>query len=291
MPPHSPGYSSETDGLHPRSFADAFQQHPSSTRLHPTITESRTLIEFLQSHASSTPSLPTIAISIACPRGSQPAKSSERISLPQSGSSPSAAASSSSSGRKKQHQDLRIEITTDEDDGQQGPRTVPLPHEDSGGRTTAARRMGISHGPRSDATRKSSTGKRQTLAVPPTKSPGRDSDSASTSPRHSPYSSRSVSSSSPSPEPTWMQCPRSPSLSPPSYGGQSPSIHRAWSSTSSRQRPLGLASCSSASNAYGPHPSPTRTQPSSDWDESSWMEWNRINQQKGDDIQGQETPV
>lgn len=291
MPPHSPGYSSETDGLHPRSFADAFQQHPSSTRLHPTITESRTLIEFLQSHASSTPSLPTIAISIACPRGSQPAKSSERISLPQSSSSPSAAASSSS-GRKKQHQDLRIEITTtDEDDGQQGPRTVPLPHEDSGGRTTAARRMGMSHGSRSDATRKSSTGKRQTLAVPPTKSPGRDSDSASTSPRHSPYSSRSVSSSSPSPEPTWMQCPRSPSLSPPSYGGQSPSIHRAWSSTSSRQRPLGLASCSSASNAYGPHPSPARTQPSSDWDESSWMEWNRINQQKGDDIQGQETPV
>lgn len=295
MPPHSPGYCSETDGLCPRSFLDAFR---------PPSTESRTLIELLQSHASSssTPSLPSIAIGIASP-------ASARLVAP--GSNTAAAGSGAtdrgpSVGRRKPHPEMRIEITnTEEEDSVERPsRTVPLSEDWNNGQR---RTSGVSHGSRAEARRSSASGagKRQTLTVPTKYLTGKDSDCSSgtgLSPRTSPRSSRSVSSSSPSPEPLWFQ--GSGSSSPDqnvSYDqtASNPSLQHNWSS-SSKHRPLGLSSepqhCGSIAASTGglcsSHRQPiSSTETSPDWHETRWTGWGRMGKQKGEELHEQETPV
>lgn len=306
MPPHSPGYCSETDGLYPRSFHDAF---------HPPSTESRTLIELLQSHASSssTPSLPSIAIGIAAPSSARPGSNAA------AGAGPGVA-DRGPGGRRKPHPDMRIEITTtDYEDSLErpSPRAVPLPEDwNNGTRRSSA---GVSqHGSRAAEARRSSGGgnKRQTLTVP-TKysSAAKDSDcssSAGLSPRASPRSSRSPSSSSPSPEPLWFRGSGSsspdqnvPYSSSCSQTASNPSLQQAWSS-SSKHRPLGLSSepqqhCGSVAASTGGLCSSLRqpgtttttssTETSPDWHETRWTGWGRMGKQKADELQEQETLV
>lgn len=294
MPPHSPGgyWSSETDALYPRSFLDAF---------HPPSTESRTLIELLQSHASSsssTPSLPSIAIGIATPSGLRPP-------APAGYDTSGSAGSGGPAGRRKPHPEMRIEITTTEEDSLERPSlTVPITEDWNNG---PRRSPGVPHGSRAEA-RKSTTsigGKRQTLAVP-TKYSGKDSDYSSStglSPRASPRSSRSLSSSSPSPEPLWSQGSggSSPDQNVPCYLIASSPSSPGWSS-SSKHRPLGLSSetqlCGSITASTGGICSlrqPTSTshtgEASADWHETRWTGWGRMGKQKGEELHEQETLV